>query len=481
MPYSNLTDKETTVETKTVDVAIIGAGSAGLYALGQVRRARRSFVLINGGEPGTTCARVGCMPSKAMIQSAEDYHTCREPRKYGITGHEGIGLDLGATMEHVRHLRDIFVDRVLSHSTDEMGEEFIQDYARFLEPTLLQVGDLRIRAGSVVIATGSRPLLPGPWQAFGEHILTTDDFFEQDELPATMAVIGLGTIGLELGQSLARLGVEVTGFDQLETISGVQDPEVRRHAIEIMQKSLPMHLGQPAEIEAAGHRLQVSAGEHSVTVDKVLCSIGRVPNVRDLGLENLGVALDNNGMPPVNPNTMQVADLPVFLAGDVTGERMILHEAGDEGRIAGYNAARDGVSAFRRKTPLAINFCDPNICTVGARWNELDPDTRAVGEIGFAPVGRALIMGKHKGLLRVYGDKQSGRILGAEMVGPRCEHLAHLICWSIEQQLTAGELLRMPFYHPVIEEALQAALYSLYRKVDTKNTGGLVELESLPA
>ena len=218
-----------------------------------------------------------------------------------------------------------------------------------------------------------------------------------------------------------------------------------------------------------------------MTVDKVLCSIGRVPNVHDLGLENLGIALDSHGMPPVNPNPMQVADLAVFLAGDVTGERMILHEAGDEGRIAGYNAARDGVSAFRRKTPLAINFCDPNICTVGARWNELDEDTSAVGEIGFAPVGRALIMGKHRGLLRVYGEKQSGRILGAEMIGPRCEHLAHLICWSIEQQLTAGELLRMPFYHPVIEEALQAALYSLYRKVDTKNTGGLVELDSLPA
>ena len=232
MPYSNLTDKEIPVETKTVDVAIIGSGSAGLYALGQVRRARKSFVLINGGEPGTTCARVGCMPSKAMIQSAEDYHACRHPRKYGITGHEGVDIALDDTMEHVRHLRDIFVDRVLSHSTDDMGEEFIEDYARFLEPTLLQVGDRQIRAGSVIIATGSHPLVPGPWQAFGDRILTTDDFFEQEELPAAMAVIGLGTIGLELGQSLARLGVDVTGFYQLETIAVLQDPEVQRHAIE---------------------------------------------------------------------------------------------------------------------------------------------------------------------------------------------------------------------------------------------------------
>ena len=116
--------------SREVDVAIIGAGSAGLFALSQVRRKTDNFVLIDGGELGTTCARVGCMPSKAMIQSAEDYHTCRHPRKYGITGHEGIGIELADTMEHVRHLRDIFVDRVLSNSTDDMGEEFIELYCQ---------------------------------------------------------------------------------------------------------------------------------------------------------------------------------------------------------------------------------------------------------------------------------------------------------------------------------------------------------------
>ncbi len=171
--------------------------------------------------------------------------------------------------------------------------------------------------------------------------------------------------------------------------------------------------------------------------------------------------------------------LPVFIAGDVSGDRPILHEAGDEGRIAGYNAAQGEAAAFRRKVPLFINFCDPNIAIVGARWNDLDPATTAVGQILFAPVGRALIMGKNKGVLRVYGDKASGRLLGAEMIGPKGENLAHLLAWCIEQDLTVGRLLRMPFYHPVIEEALQAALYDLYAKVDAKNQGGLVELERL--
>jgi dihydrolipoamide dehydrogenase len=468
------------VKERQVDVAIIGSGTAGLNALSQVRRAGKSFVLINGGKPGTTCARVGCMPSKAMIQVAEDYHRRTHLGKFGVDGHEEMTLDLPEALEHVQDLRDTFVDRVLSNSTDDMGEEFLQEHARFIGPTLLEAGRQRIRARAVVIATGSRPLVPAAWEAFGERILTTDTLFEQEDLPKSMAVIGLGTIGLELGQSLHRLGVQVTGFDQLGTIAGAQDPEVAGCAVQILSKEFPIHLGQAAAIAEEGEQLRVTGGPHSVLVDKVLCSIGRIPNVDNLGLDNLGVELDARGIPSHNRNTMQVGDLPVFIAGDVTAYRPILHEAGDEGKIAGFNAATGERAAFRRKTPLFINFCDPNICAVGARWNELNPEGTAIGQINFAPVGRALIMGKNKGVLRVYGDKQSGRILGAEMIGPKGENLAHLLCWCIEQGLTAGQLLRMPFYHPVIEEALQAALYDLYAKVDAKNTGGLVELERFP-
>jgi dihydrolipoamide dehydrogenase len=278
------------VEERNVDVAVIGSGTAGLNAMGQIRRARKSFVLINGGEPGTTCARVGCMPSKAMIQVAEDYHRRTHLGKYGIDGHQEMTLNTAEAMEHVQDLRDTFVDRVLGNSTDNLPEDlFIQDYARFLEPGLLEVAGQRIRAGSVVIATGSRPLVPKAWKAFGERVLTTDDIFELEDLPKSVAVIGLGTIGLELGQSLHRFGVEVIGFDQLETIAGAQDPEVSKCAIDLLRKEFPIHLGQAAQIAEEGDKLRVTAGENSVLVDRVLCSIGRVPNVENLGLEKLGV------------------------------------------------------------------------------------------------------------------------------------------------------------------------------------------------
>jgi dihydrolipoamide dehydrogenase len=445
-----------------VDVAIVGAGSAGLYAMGQVKRKTDSFVLIDGGELGTTCARVGCMPSKALIQVAEDFHRRSLFNREGIEGGGGLSVDGPDALEHVQDLRDIFVDKVLSNTTDHMGDEFIAAYARFLEPGLLQVGEHRIRAKRIVIATGSSPILPDAWKAFGKRIVTTDEIFELEDLPGSLAVIGLGVIGLELGQAFNRLGVQVTGIDQLQTIGQLDDPEISSSAIRLLAKEMPVWLGHPAAIEEADDgQLRVTAGEQSVVVEKVLVCIGRRPNLDNLDLDKAGITINSNGIPDYNPNTMQIEDKPVFIAGDVNNERQLLHEAADEGRIAGINAVADSVVAFRRKTPLSITFCDPQIVMLGKRYEELDLDNTLLGSVDFSMLGRALIMGKNKGVLRLYADKTTGRLLGAAMVAPHAEHLGHLLNWCIEQNLTLQQLLPMPFYHPVLEEALQPVLRNL--------------------
>jgi dihydrolipoamide dehydrogenase len=464
--------------TRQVDVAIIGSGSAGLYAVGKVKASGKSFVLINGGEPGTTCARVGCMPSKAIIQIAEDFHRRKVFERHGIEGMDELRIDIPAALEHVQDLRDTFVERVLSNSTDNMGEAFIEGYAQFIGPHQLQIDDGQIiEANSVVIATGSSPIVPEPWRHFGERIVTTDSFFELEDLPASMAVIGLGVIGLELGQSLARLGVAVTGFDLATNIGGLTDPEVNQAAIDAIGKDFPLHLGVKADIsEGDNGQLKVLAGTQSVLVDKVLVVIGRQPNLSDLNLAAAGVTLDARGMPAFDSQTMQIANSTIFIAGDVNAERPLLHEAGDEGRIAGYNASAETVAAFQRKVPFSIVFSDPNICQIGASFESLDPAATAIGQIQLAPVGRAMIMAKNRGLIRVYADKQSGKLLGAEMVTVKGENLAHLLVWAIEMGMTVGQMLQMPYYHPVLEEALQAALYDLYAKIDAKNDSPILEL-----
>lgn len=469
-------------DERQVDVAIIGCGSAGLYTLSKVRPSGKSVVVIDGGELGTTCARVGCMPSKAAIQVAEDMHRREVFPRFGLAGGEQLSLDVEEAMEYVRDLRDTFVDRVLSNSSDNFPEGLLIDsYAHFVGPDLLETADgQRIRAGSVVIATGSRPLVPAAWDEFRDDIITSDEFFELEQLPESAAVIGLGVIGLEIGQAMKRMGVQITGVDMADTIGGLTDPEVAKHAIDIMGKEFPLWLGAPAQLSRAEDgRIRVTAGDNSVVVDKVFASLGRVPNVDKLNLAVTGAPLDARGVPMYNPNTMQVGNLPIYLAGDVTGERPLLHEAGDEGRIAGHNAASGDNTAFRRKTPLSIVFSDPNIVHVGASFASLDPATTAVGAMMMAPVGRALIMAKNKGIIRVYADKASGRLLGGEMICAKGENLGHLLAWCMQMDLTVGDLLRMPFYHPVMEEALQAALNDLYAKVDKKNDGPITEVAVL--
>lgn len=455
---------------RKVEVAIIGAGTSGLNAMGQARRAGKSFVLINGGELGTTCARVGCMPSKALIQVAEDFHRRKILDRYCIDGGDGLTVDIPEALEYVRDMRDLFVDRVLQGSTDEMGDEFIEGYARFVAPNRLEVDGEEIEAEKVVIATGSTPIVPKPWRVFGDRIVTTDEFFELESLPSDMAVIGLGVIGIELGQSLARLGINVVGVDALEQISGLSDPVVNADAIKVIGKEFPLWLGHPAELsEGEDGKVRVQAGEQSVEVDKVLVSIGRRPYLDYLGLENLGIELNERGLPDYDPHSMQVGDLPIFLAGDVNGDAPILHEAGAEGKIAGFNAAQDSVTQFSRNPMLAITFSDPNIVNVGQCWPDLaeDPDV-VVGEMPIGPVGRALIMGKNKGIIRVYANRHSGQLLGGSMIAPKGESLGHILAWAIQQKLSVFDTLALPFYHPTLEEALQGALQSLISKLEQK-------------
>ncbi len=457
--------------TRRVDVAVIGAGTAANFALAELRRQEADFVLINSGPVGTTCARVGCMPSKVAIRIGEDFHTRHALAREGITGGDGLTLDPDRAMARVREMRDGFVRKVLSRSIERLADhEFLDGHAAFQGPNTLSVGDETVEAERIIIATGSTPVVPGPWRALGGRVHTTDDLFEAARVPRSLAVVGLGAIGLELGQALARWGVAVTGVDQLETVAGLADPAARDAALAALREDLPVHLGSAAELSEAGDGLRVRAGDATADVEAVLAAMGRRPATDGLHLERLGVTLDARGLPPFDPETLQVGDLPVFIAGDVTGRRQVLHEAADEGRMAGHNALQARPQRFRRKTPLNLVFTDPEIAVVGTPWEQLPADA-AVGTFHMAGAGRAVVMGRTHGVLRVYGDGRDGRLLGATLVGAGAEHLGHHMAWAIEQGLTVFDVVRMPFYHPVVEEALQNALMDLAGRVEEPPAG----------
>ena len=443
--------------SRSYDVAIIGSGSAGLSALREVRKQTDNFVLINDGAYGTTCARVGCMPSKTLIEAAIAFHRCKALGSFGMSGAERLVVDIPAVLRRVRRLRDSFVAGMLK-LTDEMKDHSIAGRARFLEPQVLAVGERRVHAKKIIIATGSRPVVPKEWAALGTRMLTSDDLFEQETLPSRMAVIGMGALGSEIAQALARLGIEVTGFGSDEHIAGLSDPDVNRQAVALLRAEFAIHLGQAAEPVIEGERIRVHAGNESAVADKVLVALGRRPNVDQMGIENLGVELDEHGVPPFDARSMQIAGLPVYIAGDASRHLPLLHEALDEGYIAGYNAPRNEPVCFERRVPLAIVFTDPGIAVLGQSFKTLNEDEIVIGEVDFSNQGRARMAEVNHGLLRVYAERSSDRLLGAEMCAPQGEHLAHLLALAVQRKLTVRELLGMPFYHPVLEEGLRTAL-----------------------
>jgi dihydrolipoamide dehydrogenase len=461
-----------------VDVAIIGAGSAGLSALREIRRHTENFVLINDGTYGTTCARVGCMPSKALIEAANAFHHRHRLREMGISGGDRLTVDRAAVLRRVRALRDAFVAYVLER-TQDLGERNIMGRPRFVAPHVLEVNGTRVKARHVIIATGSRPVVPPAWDALGEHVITSDDLFELEMLPPRMAVVGLGSVGAEMAQALSRLGIEITGFDRVEQVAGLTDPVVNRDAVARLKEEFLLCLGANAEIDVESACVRVSAGANTVIVDKVLVALGRRPNVEGLGLEQIGTELDGDGIPRFDPRTMQVGDLPVYIAGDVNGHLPLLHEAVDEGYIAGYNALREKPECFQRRTPLSIVFTDPNIASVGQAFSELDKDEIVIGEFDFSDQGRALMAAENHGRLRAYADRHDGRLVGAELCAPRGEHLAHLLACAIHGRMTAQDILRLPFYHPTVEEGVESAVRRIAKQLAGHSGPDLASCESI--
>jgi len=443
-----------------LDVAIIGAGTAGLSARREVARQTDRYVVIDDGPLGTTCARVGCMPSKVLIQIANDYHRRHALAQMGIDGAEHLTIDRRAAMRHVRALRDRFVRSVMGGMEGWRQTHLLRGRAVFRGPGELEVDGEIVRARRVIIATGSSPLVPAPWRALRRHLIDTDQFFELESLPEEIAVIGLGVIGLELGQALSRLGVRVRAYTRSKALGGLSDPALQDHALELAAAEFSVTRAAVDSLRERDGRLIVRADGAEHAVDKALLGMGRRPNIAGLGLETLGVPLDARGMPPYDRGTYRIEGAEVYFVGDVNGARPLLHEAADQGRIAGYNSAREEDRCFARRARLAITFSDPNIAVVGRSWAELQAEGAdfVTGAVSYAGQGRAIVKLEEKGRLHVYVDRQTGALLGAELLAPHGEHLAHLLAWAIAAGLSVREVLGLPFYHPVLEEGVRTAL-----------------------
>ena len=461
-----------------VQVAVIGGGTAGLAAYRAAKEKTDSVVLIEGGKFGTTCARVGCMPSKLLIAAAEAAHSAAHTEPFGVFVDGDVRVDGKKVMQRVRDERDRFVGFVVEAVDEIDANDKLIGKATFVSETQLKIDDHTVvNAQRIVIATGSRPSYPGVWNDLGDRLVVNDDVFDWMDLPKSVAVFGPGVIGLELGQSLHRLGVEVLMFGMGGQVGPFTDPEVMAYAEKAFSDEF--YLDADANVknmQRKGDLVEITyidkqGVEQIKEVEYVLAATGRRPNIDNLNIESVKLESDDRGVPIADPYTMQTSVPTIFIAGDASNQIPLLHEAADQGKIAGSNAGvYPNIRVGLRRSSIAAVFTDPQLAMVGLSHKQITEKFSGcgcfeTGSVSFENQGRSRVMLKNKGLLNLYGEQGTGRFLGAEIIGPQAEHLAHLLAWAHQNRMTISQMLDMPFYHPVIEEGVRTALRDLNAKL----------------
>lgn len=455
-------------ETLHTDVAVIGAGTAGQSAFHEIRRAGRTALLIDHGPLGTTCARVGCMPSKAVLHAAHKFSVLRELLGSQAAMASRIANDL---WRQALATRDTLAAGAANRTRQAAGSQLLMGTARFVAPSELDVDGQRIHAKAVVVATGSRPLVPGLLRELGDCVLTTDTLFARDKLPRSIGIIGAGAVGLEMAVALSRLGVRVVAADLRNAPAGIVDPDVAERALARFRDEFTLWLGKPVQVLAGPSGAEIRRGDEAELVEVVLAALGREPNVAGLDIAKAGATPDAQGRFAADRGTLRVAGTSIFFAGDVHPERPLMHEAADEGLIAARGALAlledRPIRPAARRTPLGIVFTDPDICSVGVPFDQLDPKSVVVGTAEGSGNGRSRILHAESNLVRVYARRDDGLLLGASMLAEHGEHLAHQLAWAVQRGETVRSLLEMPYYHPVVEEMLQSALKDAVRQIES--------------
>lgn len=464
-----------------VEVAVIGAGTAGQNAFRQASKTIKNIVIINDGFWTTTCATVGCMPSKLLIAAANRVHEAKYSDQFGI--HSDVRIDGKQVMARVQAERNYFANHVKKQVESWPDDKKISGRAHLNKDQLIEVNDELIKADKIIIATGSSPFIPDDWaDKLGDTLLTSDTVFELSDLPDSMAVIGAGAIGLEIAQAMARLGVAVTLFNQDNRVGGLDDEDINQKAIECLGRDFEMHLDSKVtnlgtktdannKLAAFIEYQDKNDNEGLWEGDYVLVATGRRNNIEQLGVENLGVDLDDKNRPTdLDINTGRIGDLPVYIVGDANAHIPLLHVASDEGFSAGSEVCPNNTNAHIRppSIPLSIIFCEPQIVNIGMSLPEIkdDPDLEfVIGKASFDNQGRSRIMGVNCGLLHIYGCKNTDKVLGASMVGPDAEYIAHILAVAITNDLCIKSVLDAPIYHPTIVEGLRTALRDVQEKM----------------
>lgn len=452
------------VDAKQHDLVVIGAGPGGYVAAIRAAQLGMDVACIESeSELGGTCVRIGCIPSKALLEASELYYQAKNQLgDFGVNV-GSVDLDLGRMLEK----------KTAVVKANTQGVAFLfkkhkitryQGHGRITGKGRVRVegsdGDTELAAKHILIATGSKVAPLEGVELDGDRIGTSTEALSYPEVPGHLVVIGAGYIGLEMGSVWSRLGAKVTVLEYLDRILPGMDSEVAKEAKRLFGKQgMSFQLG--ARVTGAkvdGKKVTVSVeGSDPITCDRVLLSVGRVPNTEGLGLDSVGIELDKRGRIPVDEHYSTRID-GIYAIGDVIEGPMLAHKASEEG-VACVEYLATGYGHVNYDAIPGVVYTDPEIASVGPTEDQLKEDGVPYnkGVFPFSANGRARALGHTDGRVKILAHKETDRVLGVHIIGPRAGDLIAELVAAIEFGASSEDIARTCHAHPTLSEAVHEA------------------------
>ncbi|GAB4448429.1 MAG: dihydrolipoyl dehydrogenase [Chloroflexi bacterium OHK40] len=455
------------------DVVIIGSGPGGYVAAVRAGQLGMKVAIVEANAMGGVCLNIGCIPTKALLHSADLLDEVREGKRFGINV-EGVSFDLAGAMKHK--------DAVVKASTD--GVNFLMKKNKVevvagrgtlagrgqVHVKLNDGGERTLAAKQIIVATGAQPR-PFPGAPFdGQRVLSSTDMLRLTEVPGSLLCIGAGAIGIEFASMYRAFGSEVTVVEALPRIVPNEDEEVSAELVKAFQRrGIKTMAGAKVEgIDAGGDKVVVTVTgsdgkQQQIGVDRLLVSIGIMPNTKDVGLEAAGVKLNQRGFIETDGH-MRAAD-GVYAIGDcVAAAPWLAHKASAEGILAVEHIAGLPVHPIDYGKIAACTYCNPEIASVGlteAKARERGHEVK-VGKFPFSANGKARVLGQNRfGFIKIVADKQYDEVLGVHMIGPRVTELISEGGLALTHEATGESMLQTIHAHPTLYEAIGEAAHAL--------------------